>query len=169
MTQDEMLEKYHELYDYMAMSGEKKNMQTFGDVLTEMYEWFVANKQDMAKDLLDELCAVKWHNYLSKKEADDIVSSMMPKPIWAYDIVMKALTDLGYKTEEDPFYNTYALWVVVSMVYSDSADSIAYIMGKTKDTVDNTDLLKACYRLAIDKLKDGDNVFNVKRYFSDED
>lgn len=169
MGQDGMIEKYHDLYDYMAMSGEKKNMQIFGDVMTEMYEWFATNKTDMAKDFLDELCAVKWHNYLSKKESDEIIAKMLPKPIWAYDTVIKALTDLGFSVEEDPYYNTYALWVTLSSIYSDSADTIANIMGKTKDTVENADMLKACYHLAIDKLKDGDNVFNVKRYFSDND
>lgn len=169
MTQEEMIEKYNDLYSYMATSGKKKNMEIFGNVMSDMFEWFVVNKQDAAEEFLDELCSVKWNNYLSANEANEIVSKMVPKAVWSYDIVIKALTDLGYTIEEEPAYNKYALWVVISSVYSDSAESIANIMGKTIDSVDNTDMLKACYKLAIDKLKDSDGKYNVRKYFLDDD
>lgn len=169
MTSEEMIEKYHGLYDYMAQSGEKKNMELFGSVMSEMFEYLSINKPDLASDFLDELCAVKWKNYLSEKEASSIISNMTPKPIWNYDTVIQSLKELGLPIEEDPSYNSYALYVTISSIYSDSADSIAAIMGKTKDVVENSDMLKACYKLAIDKLKDSDGMFNARKYFLDDD
>lgn len=40
---DEMKKKYNELYNIMAISNNPKYMHVFGDAMTEMFNWFVAN------------------------------------------------------------------------------------------------------------------------------
>jgi hypothetical protein len=53
----------------------------------------------------------------------------------------------------------------MNMVYSDSAKTIAKLLGKPLDEVDNEDMIVATYNLAVDKLTDEDGRFKVRLYF----
>lgn len=164
MDAKEMKEKYYELYDYMSQSKNPDNMKVFGKVMNEMMEWMVANKPDIASDEIDKLESIKWRNYLTHKEAEKAVSEMEPKAIWPFDQWLQAMDKLGIVTEESPYYNKCALWATMSMIYSDSAATIAGIMGKTLSDVTAEEMVKATHALAIDKLKDADKNFSIRRY-----
>lgn len=57
------------------------------------------------------------------------------------------------------------MWVAMNMVYSDSAVSIARILGRSLDTMPDEQVANAVYLLAMDKLCDKDQVFNIRSYF----
>jgi len=160
-----MRKKFDELYRYMASSNEVAYMRTFGNVHKEMMMWMIANKPEMAQDYIDKLCAIKWHNYLTPKEAERIVADMIPKAAWSRDQWKQAMDSLGYVTEEEPYYNSCSMWTTMNMIYSDSANSIASIMGMPIQEVTGEQMAKAVHTLALDKLKDKDGVFNIRTYF----
>ena len=160
-----MKEKYTQLYDYMATSSHPSYMKVFGHAMTEMMDWFIANKPEAAEEWICKLESIKWNNYLTPKEAEKVVSAMNPKAPWARDIWKQAMENLGIAIEESPYYNTCALWATMNMIYSDSATTIAGIMGKAVNEVPAEQMVKAVHALAIDKLKDADKRFNIRVYF----
>lgn len=90
---------------------------------------------------------------------------MKPTAPWAREVWKSALDKMGIVTQEEPYYNSCALWVTMNMVYSDSAQSIADIMGKPLADVSAEQMVKAVHALALDKLKDVDHHFNIRSYF----
>lgn len=158
MTPQELKEKYEELYQYMAASKKPANMKTFGKVMNEMMDWLIANKADAAQEWVEKLESIKWKNYLTPKEADKIVASMEPKAPWARDQWKAAMEQHGYPLEEEPYYNRCALYTAMNMVMSDSGETL-------KKYVNDADMFKAVYDLAVDKLKDRDNKFHIRHYF----
>ena len=78
MNIPEQKERYTSLYDFMAQSRDPKNMKAFGSVMTEMMDWMLQNKPDVAEEMIDKLESVKWHQYLTPKEAEKIVAGMDP-------------------------------------------------------------------------------------------
>lgn len=165
MNASEMKEKYNHLYEYMASSGKPEYMKVFGHVMTEMMDWLIANKLDAAEEWLCKLESIKWNNYLTPKEAEKIVNAMNPSAPWSKDVWKKAMDGVGIAIEESPYYNSCALWVTMNMIHSDSAQSIANIMGMPLADVPAEKMVKAVHSLALDKLKDVDKRFNVRSYF----
>ena len=159
MNPQELKEKYIKLYDYMSSSNETKYMKTFGAVMTEMYNWFAANKPDLAEEWLCKLESIKWKNYLTPKEADKIVSEMDPKAPWSKEQWKSAIALHEFDLENTPYYNQCALWVTMNMIMSDSAETISKYVG-------NGDQFAFVYDLAVDKLTDADEKFNIRRYFN---
>lgn len=165
MTADEMKKKFTELYQFMASSENVAFMRVFGNVHKEMMDWFIANKPEIAEEWICKLESIKWHNYLTTKEAEKIVAAMKPTAPWAREVWKSALDKMGIVTQEEPYYNSCALWVTMNMIYSDSAQSIADIMGKPLADVSAEQMVKAVHALALDKLKDVDHHFNIRSYF----
>lgn len=153
------------LYEYMATSNKPEYMKAFGHVMNDMMEWFIVNKVEQAQDWVEKLCAIKWNNYLTQKEAEAIVAKMNPKAPWTKDVWKNTLDNMGITTEEAPYYNTCALWVTMNMVYSDSANTIARIIGKQLAEIPTDVIIKAVHGLALDKLKDVDKQFDIRVYF----
>ena len=108
----------------MANSGKVGNMHVFGQVHKEMMEWMIQNKPDLAQEWLDKLASIKWKNYVTQKEAETIVSSMIPKAPWPREQWKIEMTRNGFIMEEEPCYNSCALWVVMNMIMSDSSNTI---------------------------------------------
>ena len=162
MGQNEMMKRFEELYNKMAASGDKKNMYIFGGVMKCMMKDMVDWKPEIAMEYIDKLEAIEWCNYLSKKEAVEIVSNMNPKG--GYDIAdyERWIEAEDYYIEEMPYYKKWALYVVMNMIYSDSMKSITAIAGKS---MNDEEIFKAIHTLALDKLKDKDRVFDVRKYF----
>ena len=53
------------------------------------------------------------------------------------------------------------------MKYSDSASTIAdIVLKKSLNEVDGSEMLRICYHLALDLLKDKDGVFDIRKYFN---
>lgn len=165
MNTTEMLDKFKELYLYMYTSKKEKYMKTFGAVMQEMFEYISNTRQEVAQNYLDKLCSIKWYNYLTKEEAENIISKMVPKSNWTYDSLIKQLDSLGIVKEEEPYYNSYALFVTMNMIYSDSSNTIAKILDKNINEISNEEFVKITHSFAIDKLKDIDHNFNIRDYF----
>lgn len=153
-----MKEKYMSLYDYMATSKKPEYMMAFGKVMTQMMEDMIVSNPSKAEEYIDKLESIKWKNYLTPKEAESIVAKMDPKAPWSRDQWRQAMTQHGYELEKWPCYNTCALWVTMNMIMSDSSQTL----GKY---VNNGDLFKLVYEIAIDKLTDKDKVFSIRHYF----
>ena len=160
------MQKFDELYAKMSKSTDTNDMKLFGHVMREAMSYIASTRPDKGEELLEELCAINWDNYLTRKEADAIVKGMSPSPRWTEEQVLRSLESMNYDVEEAPYYNQHALYVAVSMKYSDSGKTIAeYIMKRNANEVDDRELLGACYHLALDVLKDKDGVFNIRKYF----
>lgn len=159
MTQEEMRKEYYALYEMMANSNNKKFMHTFGTVSSEVMEWAIVNKPDLAQQWIEKLSSIRWRNFLTPKEAGGIISRMQPSAPWDYAQWKQAMEQSGFDMEDDPYYNPCALWVTMCMIMSDSGETI-------KDYVDADRIFAFVYDLAIDKLTDEDAVFSIRSYFS---
>lgn len=170
-TKDELIERYHELYNKMVSGKDPKNMKIFGEAEKWMFESLAASQPDKAENWLSHLEAVCWDNYLSEKEAANIGKRIKNQDgttgfHWAYEVFSKAVESLGGRMEDKPFYNPYALFVTANMVHSDHAMSIAEDMGyKSASEVPNEKMALSCYRKAVESLKDIDAGFHVRKYF----
>lgn len=164
MNIPEQKERYTSLYDFMAQSRDPKNMKAFGSVMTEMMDWMLQNKPDVAEEMIDKLESVKWHQYLTPKEAEKIVAGMDPKAPWARDAWSQTMQSFGLPLEDAPFYNRCALWVEMNKMYSDFGDEIAALLGHALSPSDK-DIISACYKMALKTLRDKDGVYNIRKYF----
>lgn len=171
MTMNEMLERYEELYEDMATSGNKEKMIAFGEAERCMFKKLVKEHPQMAQIWLDKLEAMQWKNYLSKGEAEEIATKLINQngrvgAHWGYEVFKNAVEALGGKVYEKPFYNCYALWVTANMFYSDHAQSVAEDMGAASpEAVPNEKMALSMYRKAVEKLKDVDRPKFVREYF----
>lgn len=165
MNQEEMRNEFHELYDMMAASQKVEYMYTFGCVLKDMMEWMIQNKPEMAEDYIGKLESIRWKNYLTPKEAERIVSQMSPKAPWSRDVWRQAMEAYGLTKEYEPYYNSCALWVTMNKVYSNSAETIARIMGMEPGAVPQDKMVKAVYGLALDELCDADSKVSIRHAY----
>lgn len=163
-TAQELKDRYDGLYDYMASSRDPKNMKAFGCVMNEMMDFLIQYKPDVAEEMIDKLEAIKWHQYLTPKEAEKIVAGMDPKAPWSREVWKSAMESFGLPLEDAPFYNRCALWVEMNKIYSDFGDEIAALLGKPLSLSDK-DIISACYKMALKNLKDKDGVYNIRKYF----
>ena len=164
MNPTELKERYDSLYDYMANSKDPKNMKAFGCVMTEMMIWMIENKPDVAEEMINQLDSIKWHQYLTPKEAQKIVDGMDPKGPWSRDVWKQTMESFGLPLEEPPYYNRCALWTEMNKIYSDFGEEIASLLGKPLSPTDK-DIIAACYRMALKNLKDKDGVYDIRKYF----
>ena len=161
-----MRQEFMELYDMMSVSHDVKDMQTFGNVHKEMMEWMIQNKPDLAQEWIGKLESIKWKQYMTRKEAENIIARMKPDAPWRYDVWQAAMTKLSIPMEEEPYYNAYALWCEMNKQYSDHAQSLAdKVWKKPLSTISAEDIVPAIHALAIDVLRDKDGVYNIRSYF----
>ena len=162
-----MKERFLKLYDYILNSENNEKMHVLGNMLKSMMDHIISTNPQLAQDYIDMLESVKWHNYLTSKEADSIVANMVPKPLWTKQVWEQAINGHDLDAEDPPYYNHCALFVTMSMISSDSGETIAKIMGLqyNQQIASNTEFIKAIYCLALDKLKDKDHMFNIRSYF----
>ena len=164
-TTQELKDRYLGLYDYMAQSRDPKNMKAFGAVMTQMMDAMLAKMPADAEEMIDKLEAIKWHQYLTPKEAEAIIAKMDPKAPWSRDTWKSAMESFGLPIEDAPHYNRCALWVEMSKMYSDFGDEIAALLGKPLTPTDK-DIITACYKMALKTLRDKDGVYDIRRYFN---
>ena len=162
---EELVKKYLERYEDMAKSGQPEKMRIFGEADKWAFAKMVELSPKTAEMWLEKLEAMYWHNYLSKAEAEDIVSKFVNQDgsrgaHWSYDTFKGAVESLGGKMHDEPYYNCYALWVVANMLYSDHYNS-------TKEYVPKEDMPKFFYLQAVEKLKDADRPNFVRKYFDE--
>ena len=99
MNKTELHDKYKKLYQHMETSGQVSHMKTFGNVMNSMMYWMIENKPECAEIYIESLCAVKWEQYLTKTEAQEITSSMSPSYAWDFDSWHKTMNNLNLETE----------------------------------------------------------------------
>lgn len=118
------------------------------------------------KDAMEVLEAMNWRNYLTETEAKTIIAQMNPKPAWpTYEVWKNRMDDVDYEYSEQDLYNGYALFVVMNMVYSDSVKSICMVAGRNLKDIPEEEMFGFVYLFALDKLKDEDGRFSIRRYF----
>ena len=168
---NEILERYEELYEDIATSGNKDKMMAFGDAERWAFKKMNEISPKDAQCWLDKLEAMHWKNYLSKHEAEEITSKLINQngrigAHWGYETFKNAVESLGGKIAEKPFYNCYALWATANMIYSDHAQSVAEDMGATSpEAVPNEKMALSMYRKAVEQLKDVDRPKFIREYF----
>lgn len=165
-TQQELKERYTGLYDYMSESKDPKNMIAFGKVMTEMMDYLIRNKPDVAEEMIDKLESIKWKQYLTQRESDVIVSKMVPNGPWSRDTWKNAMEKLNIPTSEEPAYNSYALWVEMNKQYSDHGESVASLLGQPLSAIPADVIVPAMNKMALDLLKDKDGVYDIRKYFN---
>jgi hypothetical protein len=171
MTKDEMIAKYHELYEAMKMSGDVSKMKIFGKAEKRIFAHLAQSNPQLADGWLAELESVCWDNYLTKEEMLAISSKMINENgthgfHWTYEIFIPSVERLGGVVESKPHYNTYALCATANMIYSDMAEEIAEDMGyKTAHEVPNEKMALSCYKKAVAYLNDADANFHIRKYF----
>src|SRR5574344_34903 len=127
---------------------------------------FIESYQRRAREYLDTLQAVKRCNYLTAKEAEQIVANMQPKPLWNRTAWEGMMTNLGLPMQDEPRYNQEALYVTMQMICSDDAETLMNYLGMQDLNSGNREILfKLVYKLALNKLCDKDKMFNIREYF----
>lgn len=159
----DLFERYEELYEEMATSGDKNKMIAFGNAERWAFKKMVDMSPKDAQCWLDKLEAMNWNNYLSKWEAEEAVIKLvnqngMKGPHWNFDVFKNAVESVGGMMSEKPYYNCYALWATANMLYSDHYES-------AKKFVPENDMPKYFYSMAVEKLKDVDKPKFARWYF----
>lgn len=171
-TKDEMINRYDYLYNKMVESKDPSKMKILGGITTWTFKELADKHQELADTFISHMEAICWNNYLSEREMMNISKRTINQDEsrgfhWSYDVLTKALKELGAKDEEVPFFNCYALATVMNVLYSDHAMSVAMDLGyENPKEVPNGKIATSFYRKAIEKLKDVDNPCFVREYFA---
>lgn len=160
---EEIIRKYEELYDEMASSRDPMRMMAFGDAEKWVFHSLAKSHPEIAERWLTRLEAGKWNNYLSKTEAEEILSRLVNQDgskgaHWDYDTLKNVVESLGGHMKDEPYYNGCSLWVVVNMLWSDHHESVS-------EFVPREDEPRFFYAMALEKLKDADRPKFVRAYF----
>ena len=174
MKTEDLKTRFAELYEQMATSKNVSNMKLFGSAFKNMYAQVAVALPDVAFATLEALSAIEYHNYVSASEAQTVATSFINDDRvimsadqeskgahWTADEVKAILSSRGILLEDKPYYNWWALWLTINMIYSDDADTLSDLLG----TKDQEQLAVACYKLALRKLKDPDRPYFVRDYF----
>lgn len=160
---EEIIRKYDELYHDMATAKDPHKMMAFGEAEKWMFHMLAEKHPEIAEKWLTKLEASKWHNYLSKAEAEEIASKLVNQdgsrgPHWDYETFKHAVESLGGQMKEEPFYNCWALWVMTNALWSDHHHSLMEFIPKDDEP-------RAYYMLAVEKLKDVDYPKFIRKYY----
>lgn len=159
----ELIEKYDELYEDMASGKDPSKMIAFGEAEKWMFHQMAEKHPEIAERWLTKLESARWHNYLSKSEAEYITSNLINQdntrgPHWNYDTFKGAVESLSGKMAVEPSYNCWALWVTANMLYSDHHRSTSEFVPRDQEP-------KFFYAMAVEKLKDVDRPKFIREYF----
>lgn len=159
----ELVEKYDELYEDMASGKDPSKMIAFGEAEKWMFHQMADKHPEIAERWLTKLESARWHNYLSKSEAEYITSNLINQdntrgPHWSYDTFKGAVESLSGKMAVEPSYNCWALWVTANMLYSDHHRSTSEFVPRDQEP-------KFFYAMAVEKLKDVDRPKFIREYF----
>lgn len=160
---EEIIRKYDELYHDMATAKDPHKMMAFGEAEKWMFHMLAETHPEIAEKWLTKLEASKWHNYLSKAEAEEIASKLINQdgsrgPHWDYETFKHAVESLGGQMKDEPFYNCWALWVMAAALYSDHHKSLMEFVPKEQEP-------KVYYMMAVEKLKDVDYPKFIRKYY----
>lgn len=157
------MKDFREAYKKLLDLGTPEAMLMLGSVLCEFAEYAEQSNGRLYRDAVEKMNAVNWNNYLTEAEAVQIVGSLVGQDgskgaHWSMAQVSDAVERLNGSMECEPYYNKYALFVTMNMIYSDFSATLAQF-------TDAENLPEVVYRLAVDKLKDADKPRFVRAYF----
>lgn len=160
---EDYIKRYRELYDEMAQAKDPKKMIVFGDAERWVFTMVAEQHPELAERWLSKLEAGRWHNYLSRSEAEGIAQRMQNQdgtrgPHWDYETFKAAVESLGGKMTDEPFYNCWALWIAANMIYSDHYKSLSKYIPKDQEPL-------AYYSMAVEQLKDIDRPRFIRDYY----
>lgn len=163
MKEESIVKRYEALYKDLIESRDSVKMQVLGNAVLWAFTEIADKYPDIARRWLEKLEAATWGNFVSESEAADIVNGFVNQngvrgPKWQYAKLMPAVQDFGGIIECAPYYNKYALFVTMNMLYSDHAES-------TSEFVAEDNRLLFYYKQAIEKLKDPDRPHFIRPYF----
>ena len=164
---EDLIKKYDELYEDMAKAKDPRKMMVFGDAEKWMFHSLAEQHPEIAEKWLERLEVGRWNNYLTEDEAEDIVESLeerqgdmvIHRHEWDYNVLKNAVESMGGNLSEAPFFNCWALWATMNMLYSDHAGTVNMFIQPNMR-------VKFYYHLALDKLKDVDRPHFIRKYFS---
>ena len=168
MNKEERYQQFLDRYEGIIRGGITGEMEQLGDMVKRVMKWLINYEPEIATAaiaILDGEQGQGCRNYLSAREADEIVSKMDPEPQWSLHHVLDMLRSAGYATEESPYFNNYALATTMCMILSDSGETLKEELGSDIRPAKADEILRLVYKLAIDKLKDKDGKFNIRKYF----
>ncbi len=157
------MKDFKEAYTKVVEAGTPEAMQLLGGILCDFAEYAEQSNTRLYREAVEKMNAVNWNNYLTEAEASAIVGGFINSDgskgaHWSMAQVSGAVEELGGAMECEPYYNKYALFVTMNMIYSD--------FGVTLDQfVEDSNMVEVVYRLAVDKLKDADRPRFVRAYF----
>lgn len=167
-TAEELYQQFFNHYKGIIQGRAEDDMIRLGTMTQRVMQWLCVYEPDIAAQaiaILDGEDSQQCHNYLTEQEARAIVDGMSPKPQWSPRQVLDMLRNAGYATDEPPYFNNYALATTMCMILSDSGQTLQRIIGSPSHPATNEELLASVYQLAVDKLKDKDGKFNIRKYF----
>lgn len=157
------LERYDELYDIMATSGDTTKMKTFGDAGRWAFQRMLESNPETADAWLQKIEAVDWNNYLTEEEADRIMEGLMNQdgsvgPMWSREQIASAVQGIDGALEARPYYNRCALVVTMNMLASDH-------MASARKFISEERLPEFFYQQAQEQLKDIDRPNFIRSYY----
>lgn len=161
MTKQEMTDKFGMLYGMMASSNDVKQMRTFGNVHKKMMALMIENKPELAEEFIEELCSIRWRQYLTRNEAMEVVRGMVPEAPWDYTTWEKAMDALHLEKEREWVFNCYALWVAMNQIYTDFGENLLKVMGAD---VSDEKLIPVVHDMAVSLLTDPDGKYCIRDY-----
>lgn len=162
-TNEEILNRYKHLYSLMERSEDSDIMNVFGKAEQWAFARMLEISADDAKRWLEKLEPTEWNNYLSREEANQIVSSFVNQDgtrgaHCSYESVKQEVEKNGWDLSDEPYFNCYALWVTMNMIYSDHSISLSEYIGEDE-------LVKFIYKMSTEKLRDRDRERFIRDYF----
>jgi hypothetical protein len=168
MTKEERYQQFLDRYESIIRGGITGEMELLGDMVKRVMRWLITYEPEIAVaalSILDGEEDKEYNNCLSGHEASEIVSQMDPQPQWSLHQVLDMLKSAGYATDEPPYFNNNALATTMCMILSDSGETLKNELGSDIRPAKADEILRLVYKLAIDKLKDKDGKFNIRKYF----
>ena len=168
MDKKELYEKFCDLLCEVRKSEEPEDREIVHGILKKaMYLLSETNTRNF-KELVECLEGnLKYYNFLTETEADEIVDKFINQdgsrgPKWRNpEDVFHKVEELGGRTECEPHYNKWALYVTMNKFSSDQHNVIAKWVSDDRDKY-----FEACYELAVTQLKDKDRQCWIRPYYS---
>jgi hypothetical protein len=165
MNKEDIRKQFLDRYDAIINGGDTSQMERLGKMVKRVMEWLIKYEPSVALQAVEMLSEDDCNNYLSKQEASAITQQMSPAPAWSLERLQEMLASAGLPLEDLPYYNSWALLTTMSMILSDDVDTLARLLGSPGHPASNEQVFAAVYHLAIDRLKDADGKFNIRKYF----
>ncbi len=155
--------EHEKMYYQLVESGKPEKMQLLGSVFLWLMDRTRQSNPSIYNEAVEKMNAANWCNYLTEKEASCIVAGLEHQDgskgaKWSLTQVLNAVEKIGGAVECAPYYNQYALYVAINMIYSDFAKTLA-------EYIDADKMFEVVYRLAVAKLKDADRPRFIRKYF----